>query len=46
MEWAILVEKAHQSGQRLGTTLIYISVEVIYAHVTLLQLYEFNNILI
>lgn len=45
MEWAILMEKSHQSGQGLGKTLIYMLVESIYIDVKFLQFYEFNNIL-
>lgn len=45
MEWAILMEKAHQSGKGLGKALIYMFVETISIDIKFLQFYEFNNIL-
>lgn len=45
MEWAILMEKAHQSGQGLGNALTYIFSEIIYSDVKFLYFHKFNNIL-
>lgn len=43
MEWAVLMEKTHQSGKGLRKALICLFVEIIYIDVKFLRFYEFNN---